>query len=676
MSVSMSTVASQTSTSMTYLLLILFVGFILPQQGVHAHARVLTQRDNSPTDICKRWSQQTAIVNGTLYIYGGRSTTDANQKDKTWNDNFLTLDLKSSWGISAPKLTGLPRADNGPPPVSNGYLWNSYKSLFLYGGEFSDNPPTDPVAFSLWEYNIPSSSWIEHKSPKTSSGENSDAENIPVQRSAEGAGINVPDLGRGWYFGGHLDGYTTQGWSQSIPRVYLKSMIEYTFPGFTNSGVKINTDDKRAGPDGAWRNITEGGLQDSAGFTERADGVLVYIPGFGKEGIILGLAGGTNATFTQMNVIDVFDIASSKWYKQATSGKTPNIRVNPCAVAASAADGSSTQVYLFGGQNLIPYGSQIQYNDMWILSIPSFTWIQADTDGQSVPPARAGHTCNIWNSQIVVTGGYVGQDLSCDSPGIYVFDASELTWNNQYTSLEGGNDLNQQASQTRDGSGLGGSYGYRVPKVVQSVIGGDDTGKATQTVPAVAPTDGPLATGQPLTYTVLPTATSGPHSGISDGGGNGPNIAAIIAGVIAGCLGILAIYLGFVTWLYRRRLAIYKNHLAATQRSSVGSGYGDKISSFPPRYSDHTSSAGLGTTGSSGNLTVTTAATAAARMSWVGGDYHQHKHTRSNSGGNLDYIGQPGPSASSSVEDLLAGQEPTFLGVMLNPRQTLRVINQ
>ncbi|KAK2861465.1 hypothetical protein FQN49_004170 [Arthroderma sp. PD_2] len=664
----------KSATSMTYLLLILLVGLIQPQQGIHAHARALTRRDNSPTDVCKRWSQQTAIVNGTLYIYGGRSTTDASQDDNTWNDNFLTLDLKSGWSISAPKLTGLPRPDNGPPPVSNGYLWNSYNSLFLYGGEFSDKPATDPVDFSLWEYNIPSSSWIEHKNPTTSSGTNSAADNTPVQRSAEGAGINIPELGRGWYFGGHLDGYTTKGWSQSIPRVYLKSMIEYTFPGFTNSGVEIDTEDKRAGPEGAWRNITEGGLQDSAGFTERADGVLVHIPGFGKEGIILGLAGGTNATFTQLNVIDVFDIASSKWYKQATTGETPKIRVNPCAVAASAADGTSTQVYLYGGQNLIPYKSQIQYDDVWILSIPSFTWIKADTDGQSVPPARAGHTCNIWNSQIVVTGGYVGQDLSCDSPGIYVFDASELKWKTEYAALEGGNDLNQQASQTRDGTGLGGSYGYRVPKVVQSVIGGDDTGKATQTVPAVAPTDGPLATGQPLTYTVLPTATSGSSPENQSGGGrSGPNIAAIIAGVIAGCLGILAIYLGFVTWLYRRRLAIYKGHLAATQRSSTGSGYGDKISSFPPRYSDHMSSSGLG--GSTGNLTATTAASAAARLSWVGGDYIQHKHTRSGSGGNIDHPEQPGPSASSSVEDLLAGQEPTFLGVMLNPRQTLRVIN-
>jgi hypothetical protein len=54
---------------------------------------------------------------------------------------------------------------------------------------------------------------------------------------------------------------------------------------------------KAAGSGGVYRNITQGGLQDEAGFTERADGVLVYIPGWGEEGIVLGLAGGTNESF-------------------------------------------------------------------------------------------------------------------------------------------------------------------------------------------------------------------------------------------------------------------------------------------------------------------------------------------------------------------------------------------
>lgn len=601
-----------------------------------------------------------------MYIYGGRSTSDSKQNDKTWNNDFLTLDLKNDWEISSPKLKGLPKP-SGPPALSMGYLWHSYKSLFLYGGEFSDNPVKSPDDFSLWEYSISDKSWKEHKDPKTSKGKHSTKDGEPVQRSAEGAGVNVPELGRGFYFGGHLDGYTTKGWSQSIPRVYLKSMIEYTFPGFQNGEVEIEGGEV-AGSDGVWRNITEGGLQDSAGFTERADGVLVYVPGFGKEGVILGLAGGTNETFTSMNVIDVYDIANSTWYKQATKGKSPGIRVNPCAVAASAADGSSTQIYLYGGQNLIPYGNQTQYDDMWILTVPSFTWIKVDTDDQSAPPARAGHTCNIWNSQIVVVGGYVGQDLSCDSPGIYVFDASELTWRTKYTSLKGGNELNQQDSQKdRNKAGLSGSYGYRVPKPVQKVIGGNDLGKATVTAPAVQPSSGPMATGKPITYTVPgATQTSSPdNNSPSSSKDDGPNVAAIVAGVIAGCLAILAAYLGFCTYVYRRQLSLYKQHVAAAQRSSTGSRYGDKSSFFLPPYSADNPGGSAGGGQSAGGSSQATFSSPAAAAAHAFAEYSQHQRRDGETG-----------SVSDSTDDLLAGQEPTFLGVMLNPRRSLRVINK
>lgn len=181
--------------------------------------------------------------------------------------------------------------------MANGYLWNSYTSLFLYGGEYSDKPVTTPAPYAMWEYDIPSSKWIKHDNPTTSQGNGSDGGNHPVQEAAEGAGISVPELGRGWYFGGHQDAYTTAGWQIWFPRVYLKSLIEFTFPGFANDGVQSLSGGKTAGRDGAWRNVTQGGLQEQAGFTERADGVLVYVPGYGKEGIILGLAGGTNTTF-------------------------------------------------------------------------------------------------------------------------------------------------------------------------------------------------------------------------------------------------------------------------------------------------------------------------------------------------------------------------------------------
>jgi hypothetical protein len=190
----------------------------------------------------------------------------------------------------------------------------------------------------LWEYNVDSSTWKQHSNPTTSDGTNSEPSGETIQGAAEGAGFSVAALGMGWYFGGHLDAYTTPSWSVQVPRLYLKSFVEYTFPGYSNPAVSSLNNGQVAGSDGAWLNLTNAGIQSQDGFTERADGLLVYVPGFSASGVLLALAGGTNVTFTQMNEIDVYDIAASTWYRQATSGPTPDIRVNPCAVVAEAAE--------------------------------------------------------------------------------------------------------------------------------------------------------------------------------------------------------------------------------------------------------------------------------------------------------------------------------------------------
>ena len=256
----------------------------------------LVSRQSTDTNVCTRWSQQSALLNGTVYVYGGHATTTQGQTSNTWTNDFFTIDVTKSWDISAPVMSGLAQP-SGLPNVSNGYLWSSYNSLFLYGGEFSDTPFVTPSPFSLWEYDIVSSSWIEHQNPQTSAGNNSDPPNQPVQRAAEGAGISVPELGRGFYFAGHLDQSTTAGWSNQIFRVYLKSLLEYTFPGYTNNGVQSLSGGKKAGNDGAWRNITQGGIQDTATFPSRADSALVYVPGYGANGILVSMGGGTNISF-------------------------------------------------------------------------------------------------------------------------------------------------------------------------------------------------------------------------------------------------------------------------------------------------------------------------------------------------------------------------------------------
>ncbi len=406
-----------------------------------------------------------------------------------------------------------------------------------------------------------------------------------------------------------------------------------------------------------------------------------------------------------MNVINVYDIATSTWYLQSTSGPTPKIRVNPCAVIAAAPDGSSYNIYMFGklkrpcnqhksalivrtvgGQNLQPYDNQTQFNDMWILTLPSFTWISVDQSKDSVPYGRSGATCNVWDAQMVMVGGYLGDQISCDSPGVYVFDLSTLQWMNQFTALSAGakgessNPLNQQPNQKAsdgDAGGLEGSYGYQVPEAVISVIGGDKSGRATITKPIVSATAGPLKTGSPKTYTVTEsnghvvteTATPGSGSSSTSNGSKGPNVAAIVVGVICGLLAIVIMYLLFCLFIYRKQLALYKRHVEMSQRQARGekppaipglwtTDSAKTSTDRPPKPfgaggegSSQAGSQGLSQTGSGGQ-TSSTAVT--------GGGYQSLRRD----------------SDQSSTDDLMAGREPTFVGVMLHPRRSLRVTNR
>ncbi|KAI1744183.1 hypothetical protein F4680DRAFT_284216 [Xylaria scruposa] len=681
----------------------------------------LENRANSPTDVCKRWAAQSAVLNGTLYYYGGRANLTADQTSSTWNNNFITVDLTKSWDINSPSVSGLPQPE-GPPAVSLGYLWNDFDHLFLYGGEF-DFPSVNPSPVSTWMYDIVSSSWTEFKNPTTSAGQYSDAGGAPVQRAAEGAGVSVPELGLSWYFGGHLDWGTTPGWSNQVPRLYLKSLLEFTHPGYAN--VQIESLHNSGAPHGgAYRNITWAGEQNQEGFSERGDGVLVYVPGWGPGGILLGLGGGvvgdndTTDAFSSMTTIDVYDIASSQWYHQETSGNDkPQVRVNPCAVVFSAPDASSFNIYMYGGQNLLPVGQQKQYSDLWILTIPSFTWIKVETSG-SEPPARAGHACAARDGQIVVVGGFIDETIQCERPGIYAFDASKLAWQSSFNAAD------HPADDNADNTVLAGSYGYQVPGIVQSIIGGSSDGGATATQPASGPaTDGPFKTGVPPVFTV--TAT-GPGATVTNTGSGNPappgassspsSGGTIAAGVIAGLAGLAAIYLGFCAWLWRRQVRAYKKHMAIAN----GSAYSEEES-------DYDGAAAAAAAGgeklhknhnprgfSSGGGT---AEENREYFAWVG-QLQPGEHSFMSSSGEPSpgsgmgsaRGGRPRPSedrvslgignggdlggrvmgggvnrsksdatrstmSGGSAEALLDGREPNFFSVVLGPRRALRVVN-
>lgn len=349
---------------------------------------------------------------------------------------------------------------------------------------------------------------------------------------------------------------------------------------------------------------------------------------------------------------------------------------------------------------------------MYILTIPSFTWIgPISQSGSPAPYARAGHTCNLRDGQIVLVGGFNTTVTTCDSPGIYVFNASSLQWGSSFTALSTGDDADRDPGNTV----LSNSYGYTVPDEVVSVIGGSPSGSATVTTPAVSATGGPFATGQPPVYTITAsgsgataTITSGAGGGAGAGGLGNNNEAGLIAAVVVACLaGLSAGYLGYCAWLYRRQVRAYKTHLAVTNRfpaRSASHGSFGRMLAFGRRGGSRhlaaaqkekdrrddsgTSSAGGESFAWVGRDKLLDPAAAAAGASSGGGGSSARpspwgSEIKSGGGsyGSGEASGSNGgrprtsDSSASSTDGLISGQEPSFFSVVLGPRRALRVVN-
>jgi hypothetical protein len=369
---------------------------------------------------------------------------------------------------------------------------------------------------------------------------------------------------------------------------------------------------------------------------------------------------------------------------------------------------------------------------MYILTIPSFTWIKVPLPPNNQPPARAGHTCTLHDGQIIILGGYTGNTPSCESPGIHIFNATALTFQPNFRALP------HAADDHPENSVLAASFGYRVPDLVASIIGGTDQGGATASTPAAGPaTDGPFATGKPPVFTVTsPGATAtatvttwwptgSPTSPSYGGDGNnkgGNETGLIVAGLLAGLAGVAAGYLGYCAWLYRRQVRAYKSHLAVANR-------------YSPALSGASMSGGLaaaaavaGVAGRKGSVGVvsekgretennrrgkgrmvvpalnrlSTSTVDSLSLGWAVPPTESRflldedrpssgSGTGSGSGvgggsgsGTIPVTGTARPlhrggsvsgASTPSRERLLAGQEPSFFSVVLGPRRALRVVN-
>lgn len=198
-------------------------------------------------------------------------------------------------------------------------------------------------------------------------------------------------------------------------------------------------------------NGREGGLIH---ITTATDQLLLFFGGFSEA------QRASPQRVRSMREFWIYSTKQSKWFSYISpdTAVVPDPRANFCTVVKEAPDGSSWQVFIYGGgsgQELFPTDT------VWVLSIPSFDWIKLPgnaTDSTRTAGKRWDPACvNVGKRYMLSWGGrhYAGakDDLSCDLNGnnVFLMDLTSGMWVDKF-DVDAGE--------------------YQVPQPVVAAIGG------------------------------------------------------------------------------------------------------------------------------------------------------------------------------------------------------------
>ncbi|KAF7590916.1 hypothetical protein BBP40_002222 [Aspergillus hancockii] len=469
----------------------------------------IQQQKDTLDKFCRRHGQQTTLIDRRLYIDGGfiiYDPPDPNPQNYS-NTGLQYADLDINY-MGFPKVFSNLTKPQNAPNVNGGILWpdTANKLFYLYGGEYSEGIPQ---SFSLWMYDAVYDRWNVTSASDSQTG---------IQRASYGAGVTVQDRAVGYYYGGWLSSASVPGWGSQSP-LALSSFLQYEML------------------ENRWRNTTG---PDSVG---RAEGAMLYIPA-GDSGMLVYLGGlraprdGNGTVGQPMDEILIYDVGGSKWYKQKAIGEIPVPRRRFCAGVTWAKDKSSYNIYVYGG---LAVGKSGGFPDIYILTLPTFTWIKWWPDGPSTGAAKHTMSCDVVGmAQMIVMGGYTIKNVTeCDSADIY-------SMHNMYLGK-------QNPERTEWALFRSNVTEYNVPSEIISIIGGTATGGADRRAPKDGFNHGDLRTYFQRTYTegtrsptrAIPSPTS---SNASDSKSTpvGPIVGGVIGGVIS-----LALIAGLIFWYLR-----------------------------------------------------------------------------------------------------------------------------
>ncbi|KAL2136719.1 hypothetical protein VTI74DRAFT_1760 [Chaetomium olivicolor] len=522
------------------------------------------------TKICQWQQLRAALLRDTVYLDGGNLWWEPGFVDGSTGPpvnlgnpygRIYTLNLSTPFNttqnisaiLGTLSKTAGGGATNLAPNYYDGALLANNEEFFLYGGlflrtdAFADPPGDSVLGYQAYQYG-PVKETFRPQFVNTPLGEN------VTRYIAYGGAANAPSENLAWYFSGFR--------SPSAGPVYVKSSNK-SISAVNVSSTLITLDMARQQKE-VFKNATL--PPDIPG---RANPELVWVP-VGSRGILVALGGvvypdfdntvmkSTDETASKsqspgfMSTIDIYDVAGDKWYRQKTVGG-PGQLTRGCAVVATAQDRSSFNIYYYGGYDGLRAANPAAFNDdVWVLSLPSFTWVNL---APSTLEGRAGHKCvTPYPDQMFVIGGnpaFSGPVLRCLKETIRVFNLSTGKWQDKYDPAVWAN--------------------YTVPSAVVEKIGGSGTGGATVTTPSPSGFDDTglatvFATQYPTSKitTYYPYASVGPINNtnpnapppppVEEQGGGLPSYLPPVLGVVLGLVFLTMVAVLILLWRRRKLL--------------------------------------------------------------------------------------------------------------------------
>ncbi|EXJ59283.1 hypothetical protein A1O7_06715 [Cladophialophora yegresii CBS 114405] len=304
----------------------------------------------------------------------------------------------------------------------DGYMFADYDEFYAWGGMVLTSLDQRERTVSLPLYDAPEASNINLGVPNL----NYDPQDGTFISVTNGGGANAPSEESAFYFGGLYNengtdyDYFNPPKDQS-PWLITVQMTDLGHATWIKAPLPENI---------TWR--AEGGLVWVPTSTQ---GILIAIGGVVKPADINFQVAQDNATqsLTFLKEFPVYDIGSTQWSLQPlnpTSQVPPAPLAQFCTTVASSADGTHHEIFVYGGWD--SNGGNAN-DDVWILSVPSFTWIKAEPSGRK-GAARTNHVCvQPYPDQMIVIGGTGSSEMPTTfNNSVDVFNLNTFTWTGTY----------------------------------------------------------------------------------------------------------------------------------------------------------------------------------------------------------------------------------------------------